>query len=397
MLKDKLQTLFRKNKITTDEPQLTEENVSLESGQVNMQDSYERQQYVQSLLEQIQDAQDQIEGYEKEYQTVDLYLRDMEEIEYIPPEEKKQLIDIARSVEMLQSDKTKFEKKGNRLSDDHFEKIQRLENDAPEGIAKIKEAESYQQAIREDLKRLENEKQACLYRKNEAMISMDNLRTMAILSTAAVFGCLLLLAGLQIGLHMDTMLGYLLVMGILVLILLVVYMKYVDAQLEYKRSSRSLNKVILLKNRVNIRYVNNTNLLDYYYMKFDVPSGEHLEKLWNLYLGEREEREHIQETEKDLNYNQEMLVHFLRNYRLFDPLIWLHQVPALLDPREMVEVRHALITRRQKLRKQMEYNQENADKAQNLIKDMVADYPKYAKEILKMLSDFEEKRQKVAL
>lgn len=397
MLKDKLQALFRKNKITTDEPQLTEENVSLESGQVNMQDSYERQQYVQSLLEQIQDAQDQIEGYEKEYQTVDLYLRDMEEIEYIPPEEKKQLIDIARSVEMLQSDKIKFEKKGNRLSDEHFEKIQRLENDAPEGIAKIKEAESYQQAIREDLKRLENEKQACLYRKNEAMISMDNLRTMAILSTAAVFGCLLLLAGLQIGLHMDTMLGYLLVMGILVLILLVVYMKYVDAQLEYKRSSRSLNKVILLKNRVNIRYINNTNLLDYYYMKFDVPSGEHLEKLWNLYLGEREEREHIQETEKDLNYNQEMLVHFLRNYRLFDPLIWLHQVPALLDPREMVEVRHALITRRQKLRKQMEYNQENADKAQNLIKDMVADYPKYAKEILKMLSDFEEKRQKVAL
>ena len=128
MLKDKLQALFRKNKITTDEPQLTEENVSLESGQVNMQDSYERQQYVQSLLEQIQDAQDQIEGYEKEYQTVDLYLRDMEEIEYIPPEEKKQLIDIARSVEMLQSDKTKFEKKGNRLSDDHFEKIQRPRN-----------------------------------------------------------------------------------------------------------------------------------------------------------------------------------------------------------------------------------------------------------------------------
>ena len=81
----------------------------------------------------------------------------------------------------------------------------------------------------------------------------------------------------------------------------------------------------------------------------------------------------------------------LRRYHLHDPLIWLHQVDALLDPREMVEVRHALITRRQKLRKQIDFNTVNAENAQKEIKDMVADYPQYARETLQRVSDFEEK------
>lgn len=43
-------------------------------------------------------------------------------------------------------------------------------------------------------------------------------------------------------------------------------------------------------------------------------------------------------------------------------MIWLHQTGAILDPKEMVEVRHAMILRRQQLRKQMEFNTDNAEK-----------------------------------
>lgn len=49
-------------------------------------------------------------------------------------------------------------------------------------------------------------------------------------------------------------------------------------------------------------------------------------------------------------------------------MIWLHQTGAILDPKEMVEVRHAMILRRQQLRKQMEFNTDNAEKAQEQIK-----------------------------
>jgi hypothetical protein len=57
----------------------------------------------------------------------------------------------------------------------------------------------------------------------------------------------------------------------------------------------------------------------------------------------------------------------------------------------MVEVRHALITRRQKLRKQMEFNTQNAEQAQQQVRELVGEYPEYAKEILQMVSDYEER------
>jgi hypothetical protein len=83
------------------------------------------------------------------------------------------------------------------------------------------------------------------------------------------------------------------------------------------------------------------------------------------------------------------MVSILRKYKLFDPLIWLHQARAIYDPKEMVEVRHALILRRQKIRQQLDFNSQNASAAQEQIRSIVAEYPQYAKEILQMVSDFE--------
>lgn len=56
----------------------------------------------------------------------------------------------------------------------------------------------------------------------------------------------------------------------------------------------------------------------------------------------------------------------------------------------MVEIRHGLIIRRQKLRKQMEYNAKVAQEAQDEVKDMVAQFPEYAKKILDLVNDYEK-------
>ena len=66
------------------------------------------------------------------------------------------------------------------------------------------------------------------------------------------------------------------------------------------------------------------------------------------------------------------------------------QPPLYLDKKEMVEIRHNLIIRRQSLRKRMDYNKEViAGKAQAEIKDLVETYPKYAKEILTIVDEYE--------
>lgn len=373
------------------EQQENEEQYFVDFSQVNLSDEYERKRYVSSLLEQIRDAQQQVEQCEAEYKTVDSYLLDMEEIGYISGQDKEKLHEYAKAIHLLERDKIQFEEKTHRMSDENFAKMQRLADDTDEGVQKIREAEKYQELIRSDLKKLESEKQACIFRRQDAKIMMENLRGMAIISCVAAFCCFIMLIGMQFLMQMDVRIGYILIAAAAALTFLVVYMKYNDASNENIRASRSLNKVILLQNTVKIRYVNNTNLLDYLYLKFGITSGRELESLREQYLQEKDERERIEEAMQDLTYGQEQLVKLLRKYQLHDPLIWIHQVEALLDPKEMVEVRHALITRRQKIRKRIEFNTKNAENAQNQIKEMVADYPQYAKETLVMVSDFEEK------
>ena len=70
-------------------------------------------------------------------------------------------------------------------------------------------------------------------------------------------------------------------------------------------------------------------------------------------------------------------------------MIWLHQTQAILDKKEMVEIRHNLIIRRQSLRRRMDYNREViAGNAQAEIKDLVDKYPEYAKEILNIVAQY---------
>ena len=65
------------------------------------------------------------------------------------------------------------------------------------------------------------------------------------------------------------------------------------------------------------------------------------------------------------------------------------QIPALLDKREMVELRHGYILRRQSLREQIDYNDSLARSAKNEITGVAKAYPMYASEILEMTEKFE--------
>ena len=128
---------------------------------------------------------------------------------------------------------------------------------------------------------------------------------------------------------------------------------------------------------------------EYLYLKYNTDSAARLEKLWKMYQDEKEERKQFAEAEAKIEYYQKQLVEQLSNYRVQMPERWIGQTAALLDKREMVEIRHELIQRRQALRKQMDYNQEVAETARNEVKDVAAAYPRYAKEILSMVERYD--------
>jgi len=367
---------------------------TLERDDVDMHDSIQRAKYVENCLEQIAEASTEMEHLEGEYHSVDAYLKDMEEVERLDGADKETLEEHAKKVSYLSKDSDQFEDRKRRLKDEDYKKMRRLEDNAQEGITKLREAEQYQEAIRQDLRRLEGEKQACLYRQSEASIGLSNYRGMAVILVCAIFICVLLLLFLQFGLKMDATIGYVLVMLAGGIALVVLYVRYVETGRELRSATAGLNKLILLQNKVKIRYVNNTNLLDYLYLKYEISSSDSLERLWNLYQEEKAERAHMQKVFSDLDYHIDGMVGLLKRHHVHDPLIWTRQAEAILDPREMVEVRHNLIIRRQKLRKQMDYNKELAANAQAEIKELAGLYPQYAAEIMNMVEMYEKKYRK---
>ena len=276
------------------------------------------------------------------------------------------------------------------MSDENDREMERMEEEVQEGYDKLTETEEKQDLIKRDLRRLDGERQAYLYRKRDLQYLIADTRSMTIVCAVAVVVCILILFVMQYYFHMNVQLGYFFVAAAGAVAITIIFLKHNDAIKELSRVEKGIGRIIKLHNAAKIRYVNNTRLLDYLCLKYNVSGAEELGKNWQLYQEEKEERINTQQTERDLDQCQKELLHVLRRYQVKDPIVWLHQTAALLDKREMVEIRHNLIIRRQSLRRRMDYNKEvMAGKAQAEIKDLVENYPRYAQEILDMVGEYE--------
>ena len=150
-----------------------------------------------------------------------------------------------------------------------------------------------------------------------------------------------------------------------------------------------MNRIILLQNTVKIRYVNNVNLLDYLYVKYNVKNSKEWKMLYDAYEEEKRAREINEQNEEELDFYQAELLKNLRCYQLSDPRLWVRCPLALYDHKEMVEIRHEHIIRRQKLRAQMDYNKRMAKEGEKELRSLIAEYPQYSKEILGMMERYE--------
>ena len=358
---------------------------------LQINDRKQREEYVKGCLEQIAEAAKELENLQFEYNMVTSYLKDMEEIEALSEEEKVELTQWAKKIDELEQQQTGYKERKNRMSDEKFRQMERLEEEVQEGLEKLTQAEDYQELIKRDLRRLDGEKHAYLFRKSELRRIIADTRSMTIVCTVAVILCIFILLVLQFGLKMDTKLGCVVAGAVGAVAITAIFIKHNDSVRELAQVENGIGRIIRLQNTVKIRYVNNTHLLDYLYMKYNVSSAGELGKSWQQYQEEREERHSYQQTERQLDQLQKEFLHTLRRYQVKDPMIWLHQTRAILDKKEMVEIRHSLIIRRQSLRRRMDYNKEViAGKAQAEIKDLVEQYPKYAKEILDIVGQYEK-------
>lgn len=371
------------------EKEAWEDEAPVSKKELDMRDPQAREAYVRSCLDEMRIASDEMDKLTNEYAVVTSYLTDMEEIESIPAKEKKELEAIAKHLHDLRKNHDAYVLKENAMTSREYNKIEAMEDEIAEILKKIEGEEEYKDLVKKDLSRVSRERKAYDYRKLELSHEIENSRGTAIIIMAAAAVLVVLLFCLQWLLQMDVKLGYYITIGLVAVALTYIYIKYMDSVSEKKRIDNTINELILLENKVKIRYVNNKNLLDYYYLKYDITSGKELRKSYDRFLIEREDRRKYETNEAVYLEEMARLVKNLRKYRVTDPDIWIHQAEALVDPREMVEIRHKLIGRRQKLRKQMEYNQTLAAEASDEIKEIMGKYPESRNAIMNMIDAFE--------
>lgn len=366
-------------------------DIVYERRDIDMDDTGQRREYIENCLQQMAEASRDMDALQFEYRVVTSHLRDMEEIDALPPQPRAEINRLAERILDSEEKQKNFNKRKSRMSDAEYEKMERLQSDVKRGVEALKEAEEYQKRVKNDLRRLDGERKAGDFRRTEIDVSIDNMQKLMLVIAVALGIITVALTIISVSFKLNVVYGYMVAIIIAALSFMFLNQKIHEYRREKKVVLNTIARLIQIQNTVKIRYVNNRNLIDYECLKYGVNNSRELYALYDKFLKEKEERARFAEAAKQLDVNQKALVAALRRYRIKDPEIWVHQAIALINHNEEVEIRHALIGQRQQLRKQMDYNRDVvAGNARNEIEDLVAQYPVYRKEILDMVSKYEE-------
>ncbi len=343
----------KKQKEKNFEKKMEELNVSVLSDK-DLKKSKRIEQHVIECLEQIIDISKVREEELEEYQVVNSYLEDIQILEDMPEEERGKINDVASNVVQLNAARTEFLNSAKKISDAQFALLEQKEKEVPAAIKRLSANEKYQETIKRDMKYLEREKSEWKFQKEYLSHQKKRLTNLlyvfvGLAVTAAVL-LLILQFGFQVKLEYVWM-GYVLVTVAAISFL---YLKMMKDSSDIAVAERNANRAIQLQNKVKLRYVGITNAIDYACEVYHVKSSKELNQDWEYYMDAVRERERYQRTNEDLEYFNGRLVRMLTKYKMYDTQIWVVQAQALIEPKEMVEIKHALITRRQKLRGTMQ-------------------------------------------
>lgn len=355
--------LFRRKK--KENIEIAEENIQ----PVELTEPKAINNYVINLCEQMIDISREMEEVRREYEQVTAYLNDITIVEGLEGTQKEQLIDIATNVSKLTKARNDYLNAEHKISDDTFTQMGELEAEIPSIIKRLKENETYLDAIKRDMNHLAGEKVEWSVLRHEREEEQRRLRKSSYTFLYAFGVAAVGVAVLSIMLKWD-LLPIMIVAFLAVLAGSYIVIRMQECAKEIKKCDINLNHAISLENRVKIKYVNIKNAVDYTCQRFHVNNSMELTYNYEQYIEASKEREKFKQTNEDLEYFNGRLVRILHGLHLYDAKIWLNYANAVIDPREMVEVKHDLFSRRQNLRNRIEYNL-------SAIEDMKKEVEKY--------------------
>lgn len=344
--------------------------------------------FIKDNCDQIMESTRQIEEAKVEYQAVTSYLTDMQKIDLIPEDERVELEDAARQIITFTRERAKYHDTNIKITDAQFRNIEKYESVIPDEVKRIKEEEVYNSDIKNDLRHLEGERGALLYEQEEIISKQKYLKGLAMITSVLVISLFLLFLAISYAFKTDMTIPY--ILTVIMAAVSSFYIFYETRKNKYNiiLLDKKLSRAISLLNKVKIKLVNNTNNLDYSYSKYSINSALELEYLWNQYMKAKEEERKYKKNTEMLNLYNDTLIKELKKNRIADPDIWIHQSVAIIDKKEMVEVRHRLNVRRQKLRDRIDYNNKLKENSLEEIKGILTSNPELKPEVTKLLRTY---------
>lgn len=346
----------------------------LESFSVNQREEYKEVRGIEESCEQVLSSMKQLEEVKLEYKAVTSYLTDIQKIETMLPDEREELNMVAGKIVSATREKGRHRIDAKTISDTHYKILESFEDNMAKELQRMQENEIYQSKIDKDMKHLEGERASLHYQKEDLEKSQIALRKVGIMTGSMAIILFALFAFMDMNYKINVTVPFLMTIALLLCVAAYLFFETTKNKKEIKGIEAKQNRAIFLLNKVKIKYVNNKNALDYGYQKFMVKSYSELVYLYDQYKKAKEATKQYRETTKLLEDSNRELIRILKSYQLEDPGIWIHQGEAILDSKEMVEVKHRLNVRRQTLRENMEYNE-------NLKEEGLSTMRKYLEEI----------------
>lgn len=365
--------------------ELEREPVKVEKEKVDLRDDRARVDYLGRLYEGIQEARRQCGDIKFEYGQVTSYLKDIQLIDQAPEEEKEKLLTAAQLIQELTRERQKLQKREYKFTDGQRRALENHEDTVTKDIGKLLEYEEFQMKVKNDLRRLDGEKNLLMADKRDIIRRQRMLKTVGKCLMALFIAAGAMLAALSYCFKADIAMPFVAVVAVGFLLAVIVLGEARKNRIDMVITEKKCNRAIFLSNRVKIKYVNNVRTLDYMYHKYQVRNATELDFVYGQYVRAKREWARQRESSIRINENNQILLSELRRLGVKDCDIWLGQVPALVEPKEMVEVRHDLNVRRQKLREQLDYNtgvMEECLEEMERIRDMK---PEYAVEVERIL------------
>lgn len=353
----------------------------------------EKKSHVERLCEQMVICSRRIENAKKEYHAVNGYINDMMLISNLEEPVKGNVEYYARRIITLREDKKSMRQHSTKIPDSKYIYMQHHEDEIKDILKDMHDDEQECQRLKTDLHNIEGEKFALTHEKKHTRKRLENIRAVAKAGLIIAAIIIVILTGIQMVADSNFSIGiYGVIIGVLLLaaVLLVLNQKYTA---ELKLLDIKLNKAVNLLNKYKLLYVNAKNRLDYSYERNGVKSSYELNDLWRLYLNVKKEYEAFHMNADNSFKAIEGLMMELDKLRLYDSSVWASQVDAIVDSKEMTQIRHTLNVRRQKLKEVMSVNSDSITKLKENIQSIAENNPDMSEEIMNILERYEERQQ----